>query len=74
MELKKQEAGFRGALLAPLVDSLVQSIISFVVKSIGGRGSRRAGGGYVKVMSILLSISITNLGLMEFFQKTVYLE
>ena len=45
-----------------------------MVKSIGGRGSRRAGGGYIKVMSILLSISITNLGLMEFFQKTVYLE
>ena len=42
-----------------------------MVKSIGGRGSRRAGGGYIKVISILLIISITNLGLMEFFQETV---
>ena len=42
-----------------------------MVKSIGGRGSRRAGGGEIKVISILLSISITNLGLMEFFQETV---
>ena len=42
-EIKKQEGGFIGALLAPLAASLVQPVISLVVKSISGRGVRRAG-------------------------------
>ena len=41
-EIKKQEDGFLGALLAPLAASLVQPVISSVVKSISGRGVRRA--------------------------------
>ena len=45
-EIKKQEGGFLGALLAPLAASLVQPVFSSVVKSISGRGVRRAGRGY----------------------------
>ena len=36
-EIKKQESGFLGALLAPLAASLVQSVISSVAKGISGR-------------------------------------
>ena len=46
-EIKKQEGRFIGALLAPLVTSVVQPVISSVVKSISGRGVRRAGEGYI---------------------------
>ena len=42
-EIKKQEGGYLGALLAPLATSMVQSVISSVVKDISGRGDRRAG-------------------------------
>ena len=41
-EIKKQEEGFLGALLASLVALLVVPVISSVVKSISGRGARRA--------------------------------
>ena len=44
-EIKKQEGGFLGVLLAPLPASLEQPVISSVVKSISGRGIRRAGRG-----------------------------
>ena len=40
-EIKKREGGFLPALLAPLAASLVQLVISSVVKSISGRGVRR---------------------------------
>ena len=46
-EIEKKESGFIGALLAPLATSLVQPVISLVVKSISGRGVRRAGKGYM---------------------------
>ena len=46
-EIKKQEGGFLGALLTPLVTSLVQPVISTVVKAVKGRGVRRAGKGYI---------------------------
>ena len=44
---KKQEGGFLGALLAPLATSLVQPVISSVVKGISRRGISRAGRGYM---------------------------
>ena len=46
-EIKKQENGFLGVLLAPLAISLVQPVISSAVKGISGRGVRRAGRGYM---------------------------
>ena len=46
-EIKKQEARFLGALLAPLAASLVQPVISSVVKGISGRGVRRTGREYM---------------------------
>ena len=46
-EIKKQEGGFLGALLTPLAASLVQPVISSVVKGTSGRGVRRAGRGYM---------------------------
>ena len=42
-EIKKQEGGFDGALLPPLTASLVQLVISSIVKGISERGVRRAG-------------------------------
>ena len=41
--MKKQEGRFLGALLARLAASLVQPVISSVLKGISGRGVRRAG-------------------------------
>ena len=53
---KKQEGRFLGALLAPLATSLVQPVISLVVKGISGRGVRRAGSRYInKIFSFTLS-------------------
>ena len=45
--VKKQEGRFLWALLAPLAASLVQLVVSSVVKSISGRGVKRAGRGYL---------------------------
>ena len=44
-EIKKQEGGFLGVLLVPLAASLVQPVISSVVKGISERVVRRAGRG-----------------------------
>ena len=46
-KIKKQEGSFLGALLATLAVSVVQAVISLLVKSISGRGVRRAGRGYI---------------------------
>ena len=46
-EIKKQQGRFLRALLAPLTSSLVQLVISSVVKVLSGRGVRRAGRGYI---------------------------
>ena len=46
-EIKYQEGGFLGALLAPLAVSLVQTVISSVVKGISGGAVRRSGRGYM---------------------------
>ena len=48
-EIKKQEGRFLGALLAPLADSLVQPVISSVVKGIRGTGVRRGGRGCINI-------------------------
>ena len=46
-EIKNQEGGFLGALLAPLSFSIVEPVVYSVVKSISGRGVRGAGRGYI---------------------------
>ena len=46
-DIKIQEGGFFPALLSPLAASLVQPVISSVVKDISGREVRRAGRGYM---------------------------
>ena len=46
-DIRKQEGGFLPALLAPLAASLVQPVISSVVKGNCGRGIRRVGRGYI---------------------------
>ena len=46
-QIKKQEGGFLAALLAPLSASLVQPVISSLVKGISRKGVRRARRGYV---------------------------
>ena len=46
---KKTESGFLGVLLAPLAVSIVEPVISSVVKATSGRGVRRAGRGYIYI-------------------------
>ena len=46
-EIKKQEGGFLVSMLETLAASLVQPVISSVVKGISGRGVRRVGRGYI---------------------------
>ena len=46
-EIKKQEGRFLGDLLAAWATSLVQLVISPVVKRISERGVSRAGRGYM---------------------------
>ena len=46
-KIKRQEGRFLGVLLAPLVASLEQPVVSSVVKSISGRGVRIEGSGYM---------------------------
>ena len=46
-EIKKQEGGFLGAFLERLVASLVEPVISSVVKGISRRGVRISGRGYM---------------------------
>ena len=46
-EIKKQAGRFLGALLAPSVASMVQPVISSVIKGINGRRVRRAETGYM---------------------------
>ena len=46
-EIKKQEGGFLVSMLETLAASLVQPVISSVVKGISDRGVRRAGRGYM---------------------------
>ena len=46
-EIKKQEGGFLGALLAPSATLLIQPVISSVVKGISGKAVRRAAKGYM---------------------------
>ena len=47
IELLKQAGGFIGTWLAPLAASIVQPVISSVVKGISGGGVRRAGREYM---------------------------
>ena len=46
-EIKKQEGRYISELLAPLAASVVQPLISSVVKGINRRDVRRGGRGYV---------------------------
>ena len=46
-EIKEQECGFLGALLAPSATSIVQPVIYSLVKGISGRRVRRARRGYM---------------------------
>ena len=46
-EIDKQEGGFLGALLGLLPASLLQPIISSVVKDVSERGVKRAGRRYM---------------------------
>ena len=53
--MEKKE-GFLEALLALLATSIVQPIISSVVKGVSGRGFRRTGRGYMNTIFEFISI------------------
>ena len=55
-EIKNQEGGFPGALLVSLAFSIVEPVVSSVVKSISGRGVRGAGRGYINKHFLFCSI------------------
>ena len=46
-EIKKEEGGFPGALLASLAGPIVKPVISLVVKGINVRKIREVGGGFM---------------------------
>ena len=58
-EIKKQDGRIFGALLAPLATSVLEPVMFSVVKSISGRGVRRAGRGYMD-KSFLVSLHSLN--------------
>ena len=66
-EIKKREGGFLGALLAPLIASLVQLVISSVVKDISGRVVRAAGGGYINKKILVPLNPLSNIEITEYF-------
>ena len=53
-EIKNQEDEFLGALLAALAGSIVQPMISSVIKGISGRGVGSAGRGYTNKKILVL--------------------
>ena len=63
-EIKQLEGGFFGALLPPLAVSLVEQVISSLVKGISGSVVRRAGREYwiktVSPLHPLNKVEITN--------------
>ena len=66
-EIKKQDGRFPGALLAPLVDSLVQLVISSIVKGISGRGVRRAGRELMEKKVLVLLHPLSNIEINNYF-------
>ena len=60
-KIKKQVCGFLLAFLTPLADSIVQPVISSVVKSISGTGVRRAGKGYMSKKILVLLHPLNNI-------------
>ena len=64
-EIKKTRRQISWSFLAPLAASLVQPVISSVVKGTSGRGVRKAGRGYMNkkflvLLHLLKNIKITN--------------
>ena len=66
-ETKKTEGGFLEALLAPLAASLVQPVISSVVKSISGRGVKRAERGYMDKRFLVPLYHLNNIEITNYF-------
>ena len=66
-EIKKQEGGFLGALLAPLAASIKQSVISSIIKGVSGRGVRRAGRGYMKEIFLIPHHPLNNIEITNYF-------
>ena len=60
-EIKSKNLGFLGALLALLIASLMQPVITSVVKSISGRGVGRAGRGYMDKYFLVLLHPLSNI-------------
>ena len=83
-EIRKQEDRFLPTLLAPLGASLVQPVVSSVIKGMSRTVVRRSGRRYIdkdfqyysilEAISRLLIISITSLDLMGFFREIIYLK
>ena len=66
-EIKKQERRFLGAILAQLAASLVQSVISSLVKCISGRGVKGTGKGYMDKKFLFPSRSLSNIEITKYF-------
>ena len=66
-EIKKQERRFLPILLVSLVASLMQLVISSVLKGINGRGVRRAGRGYTDKIFLVLLHPLSNIKITKYF-------
>ena len=64
----KKEGRFLGALLAPLAASLVQPVISSVVKGISGRGVRRTRRGYMDKNFLVPLHPLNNIEITNYFK------
>ena len=54
-------------MLAPVATSLVQPVISSVVKVINGRGVRRTGRGYMDKKMLVLLYPLNNIKIPNYF-------
>ena len=66
-EIRKQEGRFLSALLAPFTASLVQPLISSVVKAINGRIMGRAETGYINKKFLAPLHRLSNIGIANYF-------
>ena len=66
-EIRKEGGGLSLDLLAPLADSIVQTLIFSVVKCVGVKGVTRAGRGYISKRFLVLLHRLNNIRISNYF-------
>ena len=65
------KSGIFGALLAPLAPSIVQLVISSVVKGKSRREVRRAGRGFMNTKFLILLHPLSNIEIIKYFNTSL---